>query len=423
MTGLAARSGLNAPPAALLPIAALLLLFLVFCFVELIRRPARYLPKLVWIVIILVQVPLGGICFLIFGRGEQVTGTPDRATPPPPAGEQGGVLPQGVPPSAVAPAQARPRHEPAAPDAVAVRTRALTKLFHGDVGLHAVDLAVPARGVYGLVGPNGAGKTTLLSLLAGLRRADTGEISTTARVTLCPDTPAFEPWLTAAETVEFFHDLASDGAARRDRSSGRAGTVDAARALALVGLADVRERRVGGFSRGMAQRLGLAVVLASGAETLLLDEPTSALDPQGRSDMLDLIKALGRDHAVVFSSHILADVQRVADTVGVLREGRLIYQGPVGELLDRHTRPSWRLQLRTGAPALAARLAGLEWVVTVERDAQGLRVDTTSLYAGETLLPAEIAASGAELIAFNPVGADLETVFLSMVDDVAEVGS
>ena len=79
--------------------------------------------------------------------------------------------------------------------------------------------------------------------------------------------------------------------------------------------------------------------------------------------------------------------------------------------------------LCTGAPALAARLAGLEWVVTVERDAQGLRVDTTSLYAGETLLPAEIAASGAELIAFNPVGADLETVFLSMVDDVAEVGS
>jgi ABC-2 type transport system ATP-binding protein len=376
-------------PAVWLPIAALLLAFIAFCYVELVRRPAKLLPKAVWAVIIVAQIPLAGICYLILGRGERHTATELPVTA---AAPDGPAVPSRRAPAA------------APPSGPAVRTRTLTKLFSGDVGLRGVDLTVPARGVYGLVGPNGAGKTTLLSILAGLRRPDSGGVEAASRVMLCPDTPAFEPWLTAAETVELFAGLGPRGHTGTDR------------ALALVGLTAARDRRVGGFSRGMAQRLGLAVVLASDADVLLLDEPTSALDPQGRSDMLDLIAALGRDHAVVFSSHILADVQRVADTVGVLREGRLIYQGPVDELLDRHTRPSWRLHLRSGADELARRLGDLDWVAAVQRQEQGLLVDTTSVHAGETLLPAEISASGAELVAFNPVGADLETVFLNMVE-------
>ena len=381
-------------PAVWLPIAALLLAFVAFCYAELVRRPAKLLPKVVWALVIVAQIPLGGIGYLILGRGERPATNEPAATVPPPADPANPTEPAGAPEPT----------KPAERAAPALSTRALTKLFAGDVGLRGVDLTVPARGVYGLVGPNGAGKTTLLSILAGLRRPDSGSVASTSRVMLCPDTPAFEPWLTAAETVELFAGLGP-----------RSGT-GTSRALDLVGLAAARDRRVGGFSRGMAQRLGLAVVLASGADVLLLDEPTSALDPQGRSDMLDLIAALGREHAVVFSSHILADVQRVADTVGVLRDGRLIYQGPVEELLDRHTRPSWRLHLRTGADELAGRLDRLDWVASVRRQEQGLLVDTTSVHAGETLLPAEISASGAELVAFNPVGADLETVFLNLVE-------
>jgi ABC-2 type transport system ATP-binding protein len=396
-------------PAAWLPILALLAAFAAFCYFELVRRPAKHLPKAAWAVIILAQIPLGGITYLIFGRGERPTNIgPTSAAPTGadsasrrPATVVRQATSKGVRAGGSSPVDER---RGVTVDATAVRTRALTKVFHDGVGLHAVDLAVPARGVYGLVGPNGAGKTTLLSLLAGLRRADSGEVTTSARVMLCPDTPAFEPWLTATETVELFRNLGSGDPADSDR------------ALALAGLADARHRRVGGFSRGMTQRLGLAVVLASAADVLLLDEPTNALDPQGRSDVLDLIKSLGQDHAVVFSSHILADVQRVADTVGVLREGRLIYQGPVEELLDRHTRPSWRLHLRSDADLLADRLGRLDWVAAIEHEAQGLRVDTTSRHAGETLLPAEIAASGAGLIAFNPIGDDLETVFLNMVE-------
>jgi len=398
-----------------LPILGVLVGFVGFCEVELVRRPARYLPKLVWALIIVAQIPLGGIAYLVFGRGELARdGRRDK-----PARDEGrderrdeaarADRADAEPPPSTVPT-ADPSRDPvvirprdAAPPTTAIRTHALTKVFDSGAGLHAVDLAVPARGVYGLVGPNGAGKTTLLALLAGLRRADSGQIESQSRILLCPDTPAFEPWLTAAETVAAFtgHQPAS-------------GVV--ADALARVGLADVRDRRVGRFSRGMTQRLGLALVLASRADVLLLDEPTSALDPQGRSDMLDLMVALANDRAVIVSSHILADVQRIADTVGVLRDGRLLYQGSVSDLLDQHTRPSWQLHLRSGAPALAARLAGQPWVAGVSQTVGGLRVDTTSVHAGETQLPVEIAASGAELIALNPVGADLESVFLNLVE-------
>jgi ABC-2 type transport system ATP-binding protein len=370
--------------AVLVPVAVLVLAFLVFCYVELARRPAKTLPKVAWAFIIVASIPVGAILYLVLGRGERTVA----------------AAPALVEHLSRVDGEAARRPLPAEP---AIRTTGLSKVFPGNVGLHAVDLSVPGRGVYGLVGPNGAGKTTLLSLLAGLRRADSGEIVANARVMLCPDTPAFEPWLTATETVELFRGL------------GPAGGFDPGRALALAGLADARDRRVGGFSRGMTQRLGIAVILASGADVLLLDEPTSALDPQGRSDILNLITQIGQDRAVVVSSHILADVQRIADTVGVLREGRLIYQGPVRDLLERHTLPSWRLELRSKADELAVRLRRLDWVAAVEPEAHGLRVDTTSLSAGEVLLPAEIAASGAELVAFNPVGADLETVFLGMV--------
>jgi ABC-2 type transport system ATP-binding protein len=340
----------------------------------------------VWALVILASIPFGGIIYLVLGRGEHLA----PAAPARPGIDSDVSLP------------ARPRVAQAG-QTVVIHTRALSKVFAGGVGLHEVDLAVPARGVYGLVGPNGAGKTTLMSILAGLRRADSGAIAATAEVMLCPDTPAFEPWLTARETVELF------------RSLGPVGDIDADRALALAGLADVRDRRVGGFSRGMTQRLGLAVVLASGAQVLLLDEPTSALDPQGRSEMLRMITELGRDRAVMVSSHILGDVQRVAETVGILRDGRLIYQGPIRDLLERHTRPSWRLELRSKVDDLAVRLREREWVAAVVREPYGLRVDTTTLAAGETLLPEQIADSGAELIAFNPVGADLETIFLNLV--------
>ncbi|MFJ6562812.1 ABC transporter ATP-binding protein [Streptomyces sp. NPDC091412] len=305
----------------------------------------------------------------------------------------------------------------------AVVTANLVRDYGHGAGLHGVDLEVPRGGVYGLVGPNGAGKTTLLSIVAGLRRFDAGEVRTAVdagRIGVCPDTPEFEPWLTAAEVVRQSRGLAARGA--RGRRGGPAhdtgGTAPdpVTAVLAEVGLTEAADRRTGGFSRGMKQRLGLAVALALDPELLILDEPSSALDPSGRAEVLSLVAGLGRTRTVIFSSHVLADVQRVADTVGVLDRGRLLFQGPVRDLIDRFLRPAWELRLRAGGEQrLAELLRRQEWVTSVAVNSDGsVRVEASSTAVGERRLPQAIAAADAALISLQPVDADLEAAFLAL---------
>ncbi|WP_104523633.1 ABC transporter ATP-binding protein [Blastococcus atacamensis] len=290
----------------------------------------------------------------------------------------------------------------------AISTSGLTRNYPGGAGVHDIDLRVPRGSVYGLVGPNGAGKTTLLSILTGLRRADAGSVTTAVpveRIAVCPDVPDLEPWLTAAEVVELARSL----------SAPRIPATGVLEALAHAGLGDVAHRRVGGFSRGMRQRVGLAAALVTDPEILVLDEPTSALDPAGRAGMLGLIAAMAGDRTVIMSTHILADVERVADTIGVLRDGRLLYQGATQDLLADHARPGWTVRLREGADRARAALEGQPWVTRVTSPARTvLHVDVTSADAAETGLVPVLAACGARIVAIEPHTADLETAFLSL---------
>ncbi|MEV6033970.1 ABC transporter ATP-binding protein [Nonomuraea sp. NPDC052116] len=291
---------------------------------------------------------------------------------------------------------------------LAIVTEGLVKDYGDGAGLHGVDLAVPRGGVYGLVGPNGAGKTTLLSILAGLRRADSGraDISVDGPVAICPDAPEFEPWLTGEEVVR-----QSRGLARRH------GPESAAELLAMVGLADQARRRVGGFSRGQTQRLGIAVALAIDPPLLILDEPASALDPAGRAEQLELISHIGTTRTVLFSSHILDDVQRVADTVAVLHRGRLLFQGPVGALVDRFVRPLWEIRVRGDADALAAQLRSQPWVTDATAGAGSVKLTATSTEAAERELAAALAAAQVRLISLTPLDADLESAFLTLTKE------
>jgi ABC-2 type transport system ATP-binding protein len=288
-----------------------------------------------------------------------------------------------------------------------VTTSGLTRDY-GGAGLFGVDLVVPRGSIYGLVGPNGAGKTTLLSLLSATRQPDRGTISMNIarhRIAVCPDVPEFDGWLTAAEVTDLARSLVAPAAGRQAVTT----------ALAAAGLAGSAGRRVGGFSRGMLQRLGLACALVGEPELLILDEPTAALDPAGRAEMLSLVAAMRGRRTVIFSSHILADVQRIADQVGILRDGRLLYQGATKDLIDTYLEPSWLVRIAGDLHPVAAALAGEPWATRAEPvGADAIRVDASSIEAGERGIPAVIAGCGARQVSCEPVAADLESAFLAL---------
>jgi ABC-2 type transport system ATP-binding protein len=288
------------------------------------------------------------------------------------------------------------------------RTEAIRKVYGSTVALDDVHLRVESGSVYGLVGPNGAGKSTLIGLLAGLRRPTAGSVHLGVdrrHMSVMPDTPRFDPWLTAAEVV----DLA------RAMVAPELPNANVGEALGQAGLSDVANRRVGGFSRGMLQRLGIAATIVSAPELLVFDEPASALDPLGRYEVLELIARLAGRSTILFSSHILADVQRVCDTVGVLREGRLLYQGTLDTLLSERVQHVYVIRVREPVDPLAEVLSRQPWVREVSGLGHGrLRLEVTSVVEAESRVAGVVDSVGARLISFEPEAADLESVFLEL---------
>jgi ABC-2 type transport system ATP-binding protein len=199
-----------------------------------------------------------------------------------------------------------------------------------------VSFTVGRGEVVGLLGPNGAGKTSVIKILLGLVRPDAGEVLllgrpgadplARARVGYLPELFRYQPWLTAAEVLDLHVRLAGAAVPAQDRRE----------CLAVVGLADRAGDRVGGFSKGMQQRLGLAVALVARPELVVLDEPTSALDPIGRADIRDLLLSLkARRVAVLLNSHLIGEVERVCDRVVILDKGRVAASGTLAELLGQ----------------------------------------------------------------------------------------
>ncbi len=304
-----------------------------------------------------------------------------------------------------------------------IRARGLTKRFGPVVALDRLDLDVPAGSIFGLLGPNGAGKTTTLRILAGLARPTSGTASVAGvpvgldhadlrrRIGYLDQDPRFYGWMRGRELLELvgrLHGLS--GVALRDRVRA---------SLERAGLAGAAERRIGGYSGGMRQRLGVAQALLHEPELVILDEPVSSLDPEGRRDVLDLVRDLRGEATVVFSTHVLTDVERTCDRVGILDRGRLVTEAPLEELLATHAPPAYRIEPEPGQDAavasLADRLRGEAWTVdvTVGDDGMRIRVRDQAVAARE-ILPA-VAAAGVALVAFERIRPTLEDVFLELV--------
>ncbi|MDF1597330.1 MAG: ABC transporter ATP-binding protein [Acidimicrobiia bacterium] len=289
-----------------------------------------------------------------------------------------------------------------------ITTTSLTKAYGSRHALDDVSVSVPDGSVYGLVGPNGAGKTTLLGILAGLRRPTSGSVEIGVpreRLAVLPDTPQFEPWLTAREVVDLSRNL----------SAPEVPPARVEEVLIEAGLEEAINVRVGGFSRGMLQRLGLAATVIGNPQVLLLDEPSAALDPAGRREVLDVVTRLRGRATVMFSSHILSDVQEVCDTVGILRDGRLLFEGALNDLLVGRAGIIYRIRLREPHERLVASLQNASWVGSVEQLAPGdLRVTASDPGVAERNLIKVLADAEAVVISVTPEGADLEDVFLEL---------
>jgi ABC-2 type transport system ATP-binding protein len=241
------------------------------------------------------------------------------------------------------------------PPAPAAWCSGLRKRYRRQTAVDGVSFTVGRGEVVGLLGPNGAGKTTVIKILLGLVRPDAGDVLllgrpardpyARARVGYLPELFRYQPWLTAAEVLDLHVRLAGCAVPAAERRE----------CLATVGLADRAGDRVGGFSKGMQQRLGLAVALVARPELVVLDEPTSALDPIGRADVRDLLLSLkSRQVAVLLNSHLIGEVERVCDRVVILDKGRVAAAGTMAELLGRR---ELRLRLDGVSAEAAARLA------------------------------------------------------------------
>ncbi|MFC0438370.1 ABC transporter ATP-binding protein [Kutzneria buriramensis] len=290
---------------------------------------------------------------------------------------------------------------------LAVRARGITKCFGDVVALDHVDLDIAPGQIHGLVGPNGAGKTTLLGLLLGLAVADEGSleilgapVAKASGVAGFVDGPGLYPSLTARKNLAALAKL-------------RGLDADIDEVLAEVGLADVADDRVRGFSLGMRQRLGLAAALLTKPRLLVLDEPANGLDPAGKKHVHGVLHRLAAEGStVVVSSHRMDDVEALCAEVTILATGRVVFTGPLGKLSSDDQELDYRL--RTSDPSAASRLAA-ETTGVVVVDGAELLVVRAMVPALDALMSRLIGA-GVAVRELAPVVSPLEAAFLDLTE-------
>jgi ABC-2 type transport system ATP-binding protein len=308
----------------------------------------------------------------------------------------------------------------------AVRARGISKQFGNVVALDGVDLDVPAGQIHGLVGPNGAGKTTLLGLLLGLSVPDRGTLEILGRsvrraldvagVAGFVDGPGLYPSLSARQNLAAVASLSGD----RTHTGGRADD-----ALEQVGLSGVADDRVGGFSLGMRQRLGLATALLTEPRLLVLDEPANGLDPAGKHQVHRvLVRLTEQGTSVVLSSHRMDDLAALCPDVTILATGRVVFSGPVtklatesGDLDHRIVTPDARAARRVVSETPGVRLRSAEIVPPVEHVETSDAIVVRGSTAGLDDLVRRLVVAGVAIRELTPVVPPLEAAFLALTEE------
>jgi len=306
----------------------------------------------------------------------------------------------------------------------AISTEDLSKHYGTIKALDKLNLEVPENVVFGFLGPNGAGKTTTVKLLTGFARPTSGtawvagekvgdgNLALQAKTGLLPDVPAFYGWMSGREflyLVSELHHLPQGEIRKRTEEL-----------LELVELGKAGNRRIGGYSRGMRQRLGIAQALVNRPRVLFMDEPTSALDPIGRREVLGLILRLRETATIFMSTHILSDVERVCDMVGIVDKGRLVTVSSVEALRKKYARSVFEMEFMEDAKPFVQSLKQVSWLAEPELVVQNgvplVRVRAVDVDRARKELPRLISESGLTLTHYELSLPSLEDIFVEILN-------
>ena len=306
---------------------------------------------------------------------------------------------------------------------LAIASSGLTKRFRGgQLAVDQVDLAVPRGAVYGFLGPNGSGKTTTIRMLLGLAYPTSGSaqvlgvpmpegaVRVLSRVGSLVEGPAFYPYLSGWDNLARYDAADASVSARTARA--RIGT-----ALDRVGLTAAAKKKFRNYSLGMKQRLAIAAALLVERDLIVLDEPTNGLDPQGTREVRALIRQIAADGTTVFvSSHLLAEVEQICTHVGVMRTGKLVFQGSLAEL--RQTRAA-RVTVRTADPDGAAKV--LTGLGLAEAQVAGEEASAVLGEAEPERICAELVHAGIGVRSFGVAAPSLEDLFVGLTGEGFDV--
>ncbi len=283
-----------------------------------------------------------------------------------------------------------------------------------------LSFTVPRHSVFGFIGKNGAGKTTTMKMILGFLAPNAGEIyvcgervvyghaKTNRYIGYLPDVPEFYGYMNPKEYLRLCGEITG--------LSGEQITSRTKELLHMVGLENAN-RRIRGFSRGMKQRLGIAQALLNEPQLLICDEPTSALDPIGRKEILDILSVARERTTIVFSTHILSDVERICDSIGVLNDGKLVLQGTVQEIKNERRKDVIRVELgsRDAALGLAEKVKGLPFVLGVASDENNILIQLTKAETYGRELMALFVRENISVIRYELLEPSLENIFLEVV--------
>lgn len=307
-----------------------------------------------------------------------------------------------------------------------IKVVGLKKSYGKIEALKSISFEVEKGSVFGFIGRNGAGKTTTMNILTGLMRFDKGKIFIMDRdfiknknelikkIGYLPETPTFYNYMNAYEYLGFIGKIIGYGQEDIEKRTGDM--------LEMVKLGKNAKRRIGGYSRGMKQRLALAAAILKGPEILFLDEPSSALDPEGRLEMLDLIDDLKDNKITIFlSTHILSDAERVCDTICIIDEGKILLTEKLSKLYEKYIQPVFDIEFEGIPKAEAGILRKLDWVEDIVENGKKISLQVENIkYAGKEIL-AELSKLDMNIISYEIRKRTLEDIFIGMVNSREDI--